>query len=673
MRHISVLNRCKYPHFLLSYADHRFKSSSFQESLMLFRFFMIMIMTLGMPRPGWALDIVAEDGYLALPHTGLPHELMNLKGSWSFYPLRVMPVTDSCPEADREPLDIMSYWNANVLREHPEWNGTSSFCLIIDNPSRQNLSLWWPERNTVDIYGNGRLIFGSGILKDGRTGDVKARQTGIVYLPDDARIVIWIHADNQYMRWRKIRGDVFFGSTDAIAGDKERQLIFDIFIISSILGTAFYQFALFFIHRGRRETFFLGLFCCALVLRYAGVGHSNVFSIFAPELLGGRGFGLGHVGYFIAAACFYHFLGITYPDLVHRWLMKSLWVVNLGFSLLVMVMGAPVYAGTLLVFHAIGGSAMVSAVYFVTRAIRQKREGSIVLALGTLFLSVTAWADMLRSQGLGLSFDIFPIGQLVFATAASLLVSIRFSYAFQVLSHLSHELSKIVPAHVIPMLRAGTELEKCMPIGEHEAVALVFDVVGSTRVVHPGFRRVLETCMARFFEAINQGYSAERLEATGYRIKEMGDGMICSVGFPFQPPSGQSMDSVALQLAERMCAIFHEEMARLESPKPILCGIGLARGLVEGFFPQAGQKQYDLRGAPLTLATRYEAMRNPVYRQFGQQGSVIFIHDDVYQKLSAQEQREFQRWDPSLPGQQIRDDDKATQAWFKFVKGVSHP
>src|SRR5690606_36907598 len=105
----------------------------------------------------------------------------------------------------------------------------------------------------------------------------------------------------------------------------------------------------------------------------------------------------------------------------------------------------------------------------------------------------------------------------------------------------------------------------------------------------------------------------------------------------------------------------------LATPEPVYCGIGLARGLVEGFFPTAGQKQYDLRGAPLTLATRYEAMRNPVYRRFGKQGSVIFIHDAVYQNLAAEDQHGFQRWDTSLPGQAIRDDEKASQAWFKFV------
>lgn len=655
------------------FADERFKPSYLQESWMhLWLFFMMMVM-LVLPSRARAMDLHVKDGRLSLPQAGLPDEIFNLKGDWRFYFNQVLADADSCPEGEGHTLDIMDYWNANELKRHPEWNGTSSFCLEIDNPSGQSLSFWWPERSAVDIYANGRLVFGRGLLKDGNSSENTHRQTGLVNLPYDPKIRILVHANNGFMRWRKILGDIYFGDSVSLSNDKERQLIFDVFIISTILATGFYQFALFLIHRGRLETFYLGVFCVALAVRFAGIGHSNVASIFAPEALGGNGLGMGHLGYFMAAACFYQYLGLTYPDLIHRRLMKALWIVSICFSLLVLAFGAKVYAITLLVFHVIGGAAMFSAVYTVICAIRQKREGSHILALGTLFLSVTAWADMIRSQGFGLGFDIFPIGQLVFATAASLLVSIRFSHAFRILSHLSHELSKIVPLHVIPLLRSGTELEHCMPIGEHEAVVLVFDVVGSTKVQDPDFRKSLDICMARFFEAINQGYHAERLEATGYRIKEMGDGMICTVGFPFQVPLGGQPDSVAYHLAERMCAIFHEEMSRLHTEQPIYCGIGLARGPVEGFFPRAGQKQYDLRGAPLTLATRYEAMRNPVYRQFGRQGSVIFIHDDVYQKLSAQEQGDFQRWDTSLPGQKIRDDDNATQAWFKFVKPSSQP
>ncbi len=631
-------------------------------------FLFLFVIMLAWSLPAKASNLLAIDGRLILPHTGLQEGLFNLDGSWRFHLHKIIPEDDSCSESEGQNVDIMDYWDARVLGRNPDWKGTSSFCLVIENPAHQSLSIWWPERSSMDIYANGKLVFGGGYLKHGDTREIQHRQTGVLYLPSDPKITIVVHGNNEFMRWRKIRGEIFFGEINSLAKEKDLNMILGVFIMSTLLATGFYQFALYLLHRDRRETFFLGVFCVALVLRFASIGHSNLFSILSPEHLGGRWFGAGHVGYFLGAACFYHFLGITYPDLIRRRMMRMLWILALTFSVMVIVVGSEVFAITLLVFHIIGGSCMLAAMYVVLKAIRQGREGSIVLAFGTLFLSVTALADMIRSQGVGLGFDVFPFGQLIFATAASLLVSIRFSHAFRILSHLSHELSKIVPQHVIALLRSGTELERCMPTGEHEAVVLVFDVVGSTRVTDPGFRKALDHSMARFFDAIHQDYDADRLEATGYRIKEMGDGMICTIGFPFQVPHGEKPDHVALRLAERMCRIFHEEMSRLQTAQPIYCGIGLARGLVEGFFPRAGQKQYDLRGAPLTLATRYEAMRNPVYRKLGQQGSVIFIHDDVYQRLRATDQSEFQRWDTSLPGQRIRDDENASQAWFKFVK-----
>ncbi|WP_176736701.1 7TM diverse intracellular signaling domain-containing protein [Oligoflexus tunisiensis] len=625
----------------------------------------ITALTLAWPFAATAQKLTAQDGRLTLPQEIFRDRIFDLNGSWRFYPNQILPIDAACTGGGL--LDLMDYWLAAQLQQHPEWNGTSTFCLEIDNPNVQTLSFWWPERSAVDVYANGRLVFGRGLFKKGDNADRNRRQTGTIHLPAERKITVLIHANNEFMRWRKIRGQLLLGDTIGISRGKEHKLFKDTGMVTALLVTGFYQFALFVIHRTRRETFFLGFFCFFLALRHASVGHSNVVSIMAPDLLGNASFAVGHVGYFMAASCFYQFLSISYPGLMHRWILKCLWVLSVTFSLICAVLGSPVYAFTLLSFHLFGCVAMLSALYGVGRALWQKREGSLVLAIGTVFLSLTASGDMLRSQGMGLGFDVFPIGQLVFVTAASLLVSIRFSYAFDVLSHLTQELSKIVPLHVIPLLRAGTRLEKCMPTIEQEAVVLVFDVVGSSKVKHPDFRKALDTCMGRFFDAINHDYDAERLEATGYRVKEMGDGMICTVGFPFRVPQGKAPDTVALRLAQRMCAIFHEEMARLDTPEPVYCGIGLARGRVEGFFPRSGQKQYDLRGAPLTLATRYEAMRNPVYRRFGKQGSVIFIHDAVYQNLAAADKMGFQRWDTSLPGQAIRDDEKASQAWFKFV------
>jgi len=75
-----------------------------------------------------------------------------------------------------------------------------------------------------------------------------------------------------------------------------------------------------------------------------------------------------------------------------------------------------------------------------------------------------------------------------------------------------------------------------------------------------------------------------------------------------------------------------------------------------------------LRGRPIVLATRYEAMRNQVYRLYGKQGSVIFIQDEVFASLDPEEQKAFSHWDCTQETQRIRDNHLATQAWFKFVE-----
>lgn len=94
-------------------------------------------------------------------------------------------------------------------------------------------------------------------------------------------------------------------------------------------------------------------------------------------------------------------------------------------------------------------------------------------------------------------------------------------------------------------LKAGERLESTMPVGEAEAVVLVF----------------------------------------------------CSIDCPFPVPGQQSMEQTAFALAERFCSIFAAETKRLHLRTPIYCGIGLAKGKVEGIFQRSGQKQYHLRGA----------------------------------------------------------------------------
>ena len=145
-----------------------------------------------------------------------------------------------------------------------------------------------------------------------------------------------------------------------------------------------------------------------------------------------------------------------------------------------------------------------------------------------------------------------------------------------------------------------------MPVGSSQATVLTFDIVESSKVTHPGFPSAVESIMGHCYELAMQGYDAEKLCARAYRVKEMGDGLICTVGFPLPLCLASDSEEVALELAEDCAAIFKEEMEKLDLDYSVYYSIGITQGVLEGYFPKFGIKQYDLRGFALALATRYD-------------------------------------------------------------------
>jgi hypothetical protein len=123
-----------------------------------------------------------------------------------------------------------------------------------------------------------------------------------------------------------------------------------------------------------------------------------------------------------------------------------------------------------------------------------------------------------------------------------------------------------------------------MPTGKSTACVLAFDIIGSSRIEHIHVKSFLENSIKRCLSIIDEGYDPEQLTATGYRIKEMGDGFLCSVGFPFRTPGMGNFANSSVQLALRFVQIFHEEARLFAYAEPIHCSIGIAYDTIEGYF-----------------------------------------------------------------------------------------
>jgi hypothetical protein len=275
------------------------------------------------------------------------------------------------------------------------------------------------------------------------------------------------------------------------------------------------------------------------------------------------------------------------------------------------------------------------------------------------------------------------VADLSFQTIAIILVYILSSrYSLSVKLHISNfireeaatnradhaynQLTKLVLPHVVTRINNGYSIEDTMPVGRDHAYVICFDIVSSSQVDHENFYQRLESFQAHCFEAMNENYNPKSLEAEAYRIKEMGDGFLCSVGFPLKAPKQENAAVLAHRLALRFFEIFDQDMDGMGYHRPIIGAVGIAYGPIEGYFPSTGPKQYDLRDRSLILATRYQELRKIILVKETLSHHAVIISQSVYQTLPDSAQRRYEKI--VLGDVRVRDDHSADAAYVALIK-----
>ncbi len=261
--------------------------------------------------------------------------------------------------------------------------------------------------------------------------------------------------------------------------------------------------------------------------------------------------------------------------------------------------------------------------------------------------------------------DVHMIGStievILFSIATSLKLNNKFALQKKENDHVLEQLQKIVYPHQLQKIREGNTLEQTMPTGKAEACVLAFDIIGSSRIQHENVKdfieRAIELCVSTMYDR----YDAERLAADAYRIKVLGDGFLCSIGFPFPTPDAGPIEEAAVRLAMRMIQTFRQVEQEFQYHQPIHCAIGLAHGPIEAFYPQIGAKEYDLYGPAIVMATRYEQLRKQLFTP--EVANYIILQERVFHNLSAEMQSRFNCIDLVKRQLRVRDDEHAQRVY----------
>ncbi|MFW7381585.1 MAG: 7TM diverse intracellular signaling domain-containing protein [Oligoflexus sp.] len=234
--------------------------------------------------------------------------------------------------------------------------------------------------------------------------------------------------------------------------------------------------------------------------------------------------------------------------------------------------------------------------------------------------------------------------------------------------HSYKQMAKIVYPHQLSMMQRNYSLEETMPTGNSKATAIVFDIINSTQFLGPNkevfFQEVFASCHNRMM----QHYDEQNMKADAYRINELGDGFICSVGFPFTLPEGDSQHTQAITLAFDFLEIFHDINRMFYHDRhPCYCSIGIAEGDIRGFYPSTGTKEYHIFGHALVLATRYEGIRRKIFP--GETASIITVQSSVINCLPENLQQKFQKFQlANDKGFKIRNDPFSKEFYYYFFR-----
>ncbi|MBF0442698.1 MAG: hypothetical protein HQK54_12400 [Oligoflexales bacterium] len=234
------------------------------------------------------------------------------------------------------------------------------------------------------------------------------------------------------------------------------------------------------------------------------------------------------------------------------------------------------------------------------------------------------------------------------------------------ISHLIEQVSKIYYPHQIKMMLAGKYLEETMPVGKAEACIISFDVIGSSRIKHEKAKQFFRDIFAHCGEIMMCNYKQNLLVSNAYRIKEIGDGFLCSIGFPFKVPGEKTNAQVAVELAKSFVYAFYTHLSKLDYAEPIYCAVGIGSGEVEGFFPESKPMNYDLFGRGIVLATRYEQIRKILFEKLNRRGYVIILQDIVYNSLPKELRETFSEFDLVKNKIFVRDHKEAEKLYYYF-------
>ncbi len=374
--------------------------------------------------------------------------VVSLSGDWSFYWQQYLPPDSDSGSKDPDRshyIKVPGTWNGHVYNgTELSGSGFATYRLKILHTSRKEpLAFKLLDMGTAyTIFINGRQIVSSG--NPGTTAantTPRFSPTVVEFEGPSDEIDMLVHVANFHHRSGGLWEPIKLGQVDDIRALRERTLLFDFFLLGSILIIGFYHIGLFWSRQDDRSSLYFGIFCLLIAIRLLTTGERFIIHL-VPGLSYEWLNKSIYLSFYLCVPVFAQYVKTLFPQEISNKAVFPAQVASVLASTLVLLAPAQVYTVTMpgyqlftLLLLGYANGAVVLSVY-------RRRNGALVFLCGFLVFCLAVLNDILYTRQMIDTGHFTHIGFFIFIFSQAFIISKRFSAAYEVIEDQGRKLKE---------------------------------------------------------------------------------------------------------------------------------------------------------------------------------------------------------------------------------------
>jgi Signal transduction histidine kinase len=394
------------------------------------RLYALLAFALCLGYPMWPSPprhILASGGVLDLRSWDFDQDgNISLSGVWDFAPGRLLGGSEAASNEAFSPREVPDEWKGGAAGQPRQGAGTYRLRVLLPK-SRPHLAIKYSTVATAfELEVGGYTIARAGRPSLDQKDAVAAYRPGVARLPEtEDNVDILVRVSNHEYRVGGMWRAFVLGRADRLESEQLWKNARAVGMAAALI-IASLLFSFFITGTGMGPSFLLFCLISFIAALRSLVTGEYVLSLLFPQVSFDLLIRLEYLTAFASFPLWLVFIDSLFPGEVDHRVARAIAGVGLSFLVLLFVAPLPILTVSIYPYYAVVVVSSLFSLWIIIRASARRREGAIVILIGGLILAMSALNDILFSNFLVKSVNLYPLGMIIAIGSLSFALASRY-------------------------------------------------------------------------------------------------------------------------------------------------------------------------------------------------------------------------------------------------------